>query len=213
MGKFAFIGFGDLGFYVRDTILEFQDAGPKELIYFDDHLAASGAPEARPFASYTDDAYADFEFYICLGYRHLTLKGTIINNLLDFGRKVPYFIHPSAYVHPTVRLGPGSFIYPGCSIDRNTVIGLGSWIANADVIPHDCEIGDCCWFGASVTLSGKVQVGNRTFIGSGTVVSNALTIGSDVIIGLGSVITKSVADQQSVIGSPMRILEKKINLI
>ncbi len=213
MGKFAFIGFGDLGNYVRDTILDFQEAGAHSLVYFDDNLAASGDPDAKPFASYVDDEYADYDFYICLGYRHLSLKGNIINKLLSLGRSVPHFVHPSSYVHPTVKLGPGSWIYPGCSIDRNTVIGLGSWIANGDVIPHDCHIGECCWFGASVTLSGKVHVGNRTFIGSGSVVSNALQIGSDVIIGLGSVITKSVADQQSVIGSPMRILENKIQLI
>jgi sugar O-acyltransferase (sialic acid O-acetyltransferase NeuD family) len=210
--KIALIGFGDLGHYIKDMLLETYDVDEQHIVYFDDHLVQAGVAAAKPFKTYLDAAYAAHHFYICLGYQHLQLKLTILQELLAAGRQVPNFIHHSSYVHPSVTIGHGSFIYPGCSIDRNTVIGNGTWIANADVIPHDCIIGDCCWFGASVTLSGKVSVGDQTFIGSGTVVSNALTIGHKVIIGLGSVITKNIADDASVIGNPMKILSKKINL-
>lgn len=211
--KLALIGFSDLGKYIKEMLSEFYNINENETMYFDDKLYELEHSNAESFKEYANDAFRDFSFYVCLGYKHLKIKNEIISHLVRIGRDVPYFVHPSSYVHPSVEIGHGSFVYPGCSIDRNTRIGRGAWIANADVIAHDCQIGDCCWFGASVTLSGKVSVGRNTFIGSGSVVSNDVRIGSDVIIGLGSAVTKNIDDEQSVIGNPMRVLEKKLNLI
>ncbi|HWO17759.1 MAG TPA: acetyltransferase [Kofleriaceae bacterium] len=210
--RLAIIGYGALGRYIEDMITEAYPVDRSEIVYFDDQRHAAGAERSRPFAAHTSDEFRDLEFYVCLGYKHLRIKQQIIDRLLELGRKVPSFVHPSAYVHPSVRIGSGSMVYPGCSIDRNTAIGNGAWIANADVIAHDCTIGDCCWFGASVTLSGMVAVAARTFIGSGSVVSNNIEIGSNVIIGLGTVVTKPVGDNLSVIGNPMRILERPLVL-
>jgi sugar O-acyltransferase (sialic acid O-acetyltransferase NeuD family) len=212
--KLALIGFGDLGHYIQDTIEEFHPAVQRgETVYFDDNLHRAGSPRAFPFSEHASDAYKDFSFYVCLGYKHLKIKNEIVTRLLGLGRTLPNFVHPSAYVHPSVKIGPGSFVYPDCAIDRDTVIGKGTWITNSDVIPHDCKIGDACWFGASVTLSGKCSVADNTFIGSGTTVSNDVHIGANVIIGLGTAVTKNIADDQSVIGNPMRILTKRINLV
>lgn len=211
--KLALIGFSDLGIYIRDLLMDFHDVNESEIIYFDDNLYNRGQPNSRPFKEYIDNSYKNLDFYVCLGYKHLNIKNEIISRLVTNGRNVPHFIHPSAYIHPSVKIGAGSFIYPSCSIDRNTVVGNGVWIANADVVAHDCRIGDCCWFGASVTLSGKVSIAQNTFIGSGSTISNDVHIGSDVIVGLGSVITKNITDNQSVIGNPMRVLDKKLKLI
>jgi sugar O-acyltransferase (sialic acid O-acetyltransferase NeuD family) len=204
--KLALVGYGSLGRYIEAMIAEAFH--PTETIYFDDQH-----PGAQPFASYDADRFADFSFFVSLGYRHLGVKKQIVERLLALGRTVPSYVHPSAYAHPTVKLGAGSMVYPGCSIDRNTVIGRGTWITNADVIAHDCVIGDACWFGATVTLSGEVTVGDRTFIGSGTTVGNHLTIGSGSIIGMGTCVTKSLGDTVSAIGNPMRILERPLKLV
>ena len=211
--KLALIGFGDLGHYIKEMLTDFNDVDETNIVYFDDYLADQNIANAKPFSKYPDNLYHDFDFYVCLGYKHLEKKSEIISHLQSIGRRVPNFIHPSSYVHPSVKIGDGTFIYPGCSIDRNTVIGKGVWIANADVIAHDCIIGDCNWFGASVTLSGKVSVGANTFIGSGSVISNDIEIGSNVIIGLGTVVTKNVENNKSVIGNPLRVLDKPLKLI
>ena len=211
--KLALVGFGDLGQYVEEVMEEYGSVEKGATVYFDDNLHRAGAPRSFPFAEYASDAFADFHFHVCLGYRHLKLRKEIVARLLGLGRTVPHFVHPSSWVHPSVEIGAASFIYPGVSIDRNTKIGIASWIANGDVIPHDCIIGDGCWFGASVTLSGKVSVGDHTFIASGTTVSNDIHIGANVIIGLGTAVTKNVADGICVIGNPMRILTKPIVLV
>ncbi len=211
--KLAFIGFGELGRYIRDTVVEINHVPEADHVYFDDHLAASGAPRAFPFKDWDKDEFAGHTFYVSLGYRHLTIKRDIVRRLVALGRDVPSFVHPSSYVHPTVKLGPGCWLYPGVNMDRDTVVGLATTLSNGDVIPHDCEIGEGCWFGASVTLSGKVHVGDNTFIASGTTISNDLKIGSNVIVGLATCVTKNIEDGKSVIGNPMRILDRPIKLV
>ena len=211
--KLALIGFGDLGHYIEDMISEFNPVEHGATKYFDDNLVRDGVAGALPFKDHASDAYADHHFYVCLGYKHLRTKNEIVKRLVELGRNVPSFVHPSAWVDKTVTIGPGSFVYPGCSIDRNTKIGRGTWITNADVIAHDCTIGDACWFGATVTISGKVTVKDQTFIGSGTTVANDAHVGSNCIIGMGTAVTKSIPDDRSAIGNPLRILERPLKLV
>lgn len=210
--KLALVGYGALGRYMEDMISEAFPVDASQTVYFDDGMHKDGNPKARVFSTYASDEFAEHHFFISLGYKHLRLKQKIIHRLVELGRTVPSYVHHSSYVHPTVKIGHGSMVYPGCSVDRNTVIGNGVWLANADVVAHDCQIGDCCWFGASVTLSGEVEVGECTFIGSGSVTANEISIGSDSIIGMGTSVTKSVANNVSVIGNPMKILERPIKL-
>lgn len=211
--KLALIGFGDLGHYIEDMITEFHPVEAGATVYFDDNLVREGAARAHAFNDYASDEFKDHHFYVCLGYKHLKVKGEIIARLEALGRTVPHFVHPSAWVHPSVKIGCGSFVYPGCSIDRNTTIGRGTWITNADVIAHDCTIGNSCWFGATVTISGKVVVADNTFIGSGTTVANDVHVGESVIVGMGTAVTKNIADKQSAIGNPLRILERPLKLV
>lgn len=211
--KLALIGFGDLGHYIEDMVTEFHDVEEGQTAYFDDNLVREGAAGAFPFKDHAGEEFKDHHFYVSLGYKHLRTKNEIIARLVSLGRTLPHFVHPSAWVHPSVRIGSGSFVYPGCSIDRNTTIGRGTWITNADVIAHDCTIGDCCWFGATVSISGKVTVADQTFIGSGTVVANDVRVGANVIIGMGTAVTKNIPDSVSVIGNPFRILDRPLKLV
>lgn len=211
--KLAFIGYGALGRYIEAMITESLPAPPDATVYFDDKRHQAAAPSSLPFAAHTSQDFHDFQFYVCLGYKHLKVKKQVIDRLLELGRTVPHHVHPSAYVHPSVHIGSGSMIYPGCSIDRNAKIGNATWITNASVVAHDSTIGDACWLGATVTVSGHVTVGDSTFIASGTTIANDIAIGAHAIIGVATAVTKNVADHSSVIGNPMRILDRPLRLV
>ena len=213
MTKLAFLGFGEFGHYVKETIRDVRPLPEADIAYFDDPLHRRGAANAFPFAEHVADQFAGHEFYVCLGYKHLALRQRLVTALVAAGRHVPSFVHPSSYAHPSVTFGAGVWVYPGCSIDRGTRVGQASVLSNVDVIPHDCTIGQACWLGASVTLCGKVTIGDRTFVGSGTTVANDLVIGSDVIVGLATSVVRNITDGVSVIGNPMRILERTIRLV
>lgn len=208
----AFIGFGELGHYLYETLSDGEENVAGDVALFDDVLHEKRDPRAHPFCKFNSEEFRGYQFYICLGYKHLETKKKIIAELSGLGRNLPNFVHSSSYVHPTVKLGKANFIYPGCNFDRNTKIGDGNWIANGDTIAHDCIIGDCCWFGANVTLSGNVNVGDCVFIGSGATLANDISIGDRGLIGMATAVTKDVGDSETVIGNPMRVLEKPLCL-
>jgi len=209
--KLALVGYGALGLQIEGMITESFTVSTT--VRFDDHTHRSGEPQAFPFASHTSDEFKDFRFYVCLGYKHLPLKTQIIDRLVELGRDVPYFVHPNAYVHRSVTIGAGSMIYAGCTVDRNTTIGRGVLLNNGVVVAHDGSLGDGCWLGPGVTLSGHVTIGASSFLGSGSTVTNDVQLGSAVTVGLATAVTKNVAAGQSVIGNPMKVLERKLTLI
>lgn len=211
--RIALLGYGALGTYFEALLRDTRTIGDDELLLFDDNAVRAGDPRARAFADHAADEFADAEFYVCLGYKHLATKKKIVDRLVELGRKVPAIVHPSSYVHPTVRLGEGVYLYPGVNIDRNTVVGRATWLSNGDIIAHDCTIGSACWFGASVTLCGHVTVEDGVFIGSGVTVTNDARVGAGSIVGLGTAVTKDVPPGASVIGNPMRQLSKPLRLV
>lgn len=206
----AFVGYGELGRQM-DLFLR-EHAGDAPALYFDDLLTAEGAGDARPFASYLDDEYRDCEFYVCLGYRHLSRKVAIFRELIAAGRRVPSFVHPTAYVSRSAQIGPGTFVYPLANIDKECVLGAGVIVNNSAIVSHNASIGDCCYLSPGVVLSGFVTVGAGTFLGAGAIVRDTAKVGENVTIGMGSVVTGDLSSNTSAIGNPLRILRRPLRL-
>ncbi|MBI4647270.1 MAG: acetyltransferase [Bacteroidia bacterium] len=211
MKKIAYIGFGSLGKQISAFIKERNKDKNLFEIYFDDNLTGT-KNNAYPFNNFFDERFADFDFYVCLGYKNLSIKKEIIRKLLEASRSAPSFIHHSSYVHPSATIGKGVIIYPGCIIDQNVTIKDCVILNNSTVISHNCTIGESCFLAPSVTFSGNVTIGCCSFVGSASVVTNDIAIGSNVVIGIGSVVTQSIEDNIHCIGNPLKILSKKIVL-
>jgi sugar O-acyltransferase (sialic acid O-acetyltransferase NeuD family) len=204
----AYIGFGELG---KQFDLFISRNSDDETVFFDDNLYAAGVEGAKPFSFFENKEFENFDFYIALGYRHLTTKHKIIcqNTNLNF----PKFIHGSSYVSPNARVGDAVFVYPMSNIDKGVDIGKGTLINNSVVISHDSVIGEACYLSPGVVVSGQVNIGDCTFVGSGTVISNGLKIGKNVTVGIGTVVTKDIPDNSIVIGNPMRFLPSKLDIV
>lgn len=213
MRKAAFIGFGDFGqqiFSLAELILE-----PEEIVVFDDtcvNKSPSIGFQAFPFQEYSNPRFKEYDFFVCLGYKHLKTKQNIIHELKEKGYRLPALIHPTCYVSPRATIGEAVYMYPMSNVDKNAIIGSGTLLNNSVTVSHDTQIGEACYLCPGVTTAGFIEIGDRTFIGSGSVIANGLKIGQDAIIGVGSVITKSVQEGASAIGNPMRILSKPLIL-
>ncbi len=209
-GGFAFVGFGELGRQlVRLFLTPRERAG---LIAFDDALLAAGAPEARAFDQWADEAFADRRFVVALGYRHPAVKEKILHGLLARGRRVPALVHPRAWVDPSAHVGPGVVVHPLGNVDGHSRLEAGALLHNSAVVSHDGVVGTCAYLSPGVVLCGGVSVGARAFVGAGSVVANGLEIGADARVGLGTVVTAAVDPGASVIGSPMRVLTRNLAL-
>lgn len=205
--KLAVIGFGELA----DQFSNLSEVDKRDLVVFDDEYKGE-CFKVYPFKDFSKVS-GQFDWQVCLGYKHLELKKKIVNSIINLGGTFRGFIHPSGFNASSAKIHNSTVVYPMCNIDKGVELKAGVLINNSVVISHDSVIGECCYISPGVVISGNVKIGSCTFIGTGTVISNNVTIGDNVKIGVGSVITSDVPSNSSVIGSPMKILNKPLNLI
>jgi sugar O-acyltransferase (sialic acid O-acetyltransferase NeuD family) len=200
--KIAFLGYGELGRQIHAMIR--SNVPCLEPVFFDDILSQTGSDSAFPFQSYSNSEFADHGAIVSLGYKHISLKRTLLDHLQTLGRTVLQFAHPSCFVDSSADLSPGSILYPMCNIDRNVRIGRGTVLNNSVTVSHDSSVGDCVYVSPGATVSGNVGIGSNVFIGSGAVISNNIKIGDGAVVGIGTVVTHDVPGGAYVLGNPMR---------
>ncbi|MEP7375341.1 MAG: acetyltransferase [Chitinophagaceae bacterium] len=204
--QIAFIGYGELGRQIHSLIQQASSAG--EAIFFDDNLWQEKKANAFPFEAYEDDLYKNYSFIVSLGYKQLPAKQKTIRRLDELGRNIYSFIHPSCFVNSSAVIENGVVAYPMCNIDKDVKIRKGVLLNNSVTISHNTTIEDCCYVSPGAILSGNVTVGENTFIGAGVIVANNINIGKNVIIGIGTVVTQDIGDNSSVIGNPMKFVNR-----
>ena len=93
-----------------------------------------------------------------------------------------------------------------CSIDRATIgktsIGSGTKFSNLIAVGHGTHIGEDCMLVAQVGLAGSVEVGKHVTMAGQAGIVGHIRIGDDATIGAKAGVTASVADGETVLGSP-----------
>ena len=113
-------------------------------------------------------------------------------------------VHPKAYVHSSVKLGPGTVVFAGAVIQPDSKIGAHVIINTGATVDHDSVIGDFAHIAPGATIAGGVVVGQRAFLGTGATVIPGVRIGQGAIVGAGGVVVKDVPDNVTVIGNPAK---------
>lgn len=204
----GFIGYGELSAQVSALL----ETGRVERHFFDDPMFDRKMPGAHPFKDYANPRFEKLAFYVCLGYKHLETKTRIIRHLAKLRRRPETFVHRTAFVNNTAKLGAGTIVYPMCNIDRNARIAAGVILHNSAVVSHDAQIGDGSYLAPGVVVCGRAVIGSNVFIGAGAVIADGIRIGAGARIGIGTVVTGPVTARASVIGNPMRALAKPLRL-
>lgn len=207
--KIVWVGYGDLGHQLEQTLLERGDH-IESRVCCDDVAFQAGQPDSVPFADYMDRKYADYQFFVALGYRHSKRKQAILHELQDAGRQLFSYIGKTTQISPSAKIGGGAFL-DGGGIGINAVIGLGATLNGNTLVGHDCKIGDAIFCGGLCVIGGNSVVGDRTFLGLGTLIRNGLKIGSDCRIGMGSVVMRNVRDGASGFGNPFRRVDADLD--
>jgi sugar O-acyltransferase (sialic acid O-acetyltransferase NeuD family) len=127
----------------------------------------------------------------------------------SLGMEFKAFIHETAIVPPSTRLGDGCIIGANCILTSNVSLGDFSILNLQATMGHDVTVGRYATVGPGVKVGGFVCMGDRTFIGMGAMVingteANPIVIGEDVHIGAGSCVLHSIRPAQRVFGSPAR---------
>jgi len=91
----------------------------------------------------------------------------------------------------------------------DTVIGRGCKIDNLVHIAHNVVLGANTIVIANAMLGGSVHTGDGVWIAPSVTIMNQTRIGSGATLGLGSVVLKEVMDNQTIVGNPGKMLERK----
>lgn len=153
----------------------------------------------------------DAEFIVTVGFiKDCTVRNRIFDHVRfaggDFGR----VIASTAHVSPYAEIGSGTVVLHGACVNASSKVGENVIVNTLSNIDHDVTVGDNCHISTCATINGMSKIGKNTFVGSQSVVCQCVSVCSDVVIGAGGVVTKDITIPGVYVGSPVRLLKKKI---
>jgi len=117
-------------------------------------------------------------------------------------------VHPKAYVHPSVRLGPGTVVFAGAIVQPGVRVGAHIIINTGATVDHDCLVGDFVHIAPGAHLAGSVTIGEGALIGIGAVVLPGIKVGAWAVVGAGAVVVEDVPPHVTVVGVPAKPLKR-----
>jgi acetyltransferase EpsM len=121
------------------------------------------------------------------------------------------FIHPSAYVAKSAKIGFGSVIFAHCAVHSNANIGNHCTFSASTTIGHDTIVGDHVFTATHVCIGSDVRISKYSFFGQNTTVKSGVKINENNLIGLGaSVINDIYESNKVIIGTPAKAIKSII---
>ena len=112
------------------------------------------------------------------------------------------FIHPSAMVARSVKMGYGNVVLANCVINSNTTIGNFNTLNSGTLLGHDIIVGNNNFFAAQVTVGSMLEIGNMNFIGLNSAIRSHTKLGEANLVSQASNVTKSFDHDETIFGNP-----------
>lgn len=117
------------------------------------------------------------------------------------------FIHDSAALGLSAKIGAGTVVCPRCCLSTDCTIGEHVLINSASGIGHDAVVGSYSSLLGSVSINGNVTVGEGVLFGACSMIHPGKKVGNWAKIGIGSVVLRNVADHAVMFGNPARRID------
>ncbi len=147
--------------------------------------------------------YEDVKFVYSL-YRSDVLKERtqLLYSLNIPEEKFCNFIHPSAMVAKSVRMGYGNILMANVVVNSNTVLGNFNTVNSGALLGHDTIIGNNNFFAGQVCVGSVIKLGNVNFVGLNAAIRGNLEIGDNNLIGMSSCVVKNIGNDTIAYGNP-----------
>lgn len=117
-------------------------------------------------------------------------------------------LSPKANISKRVVIEEGTVVMLGATINSEVVIGKHCIVNTNASIDHDCKLEDFVHISPNAALAGNVTVGEGTHVGIGACIIQGINIGKWCTIGAGAVVIRDVADGETVVGNPARVIRE-----
>lgn len=114
------------------------------------------------------------------------------------------FVHPTAYVSPSVEMGFGNVIMSNATLQHGVSLGCFNIVNSNVVVEHESTVADGSFFAASACIGARVSIGCSVFIGLNATVREDVQVSDRAFIGMGSCVLRSVEADSTVYGVPAR---------
>lgn len=129
-----------------------------------------------------------------IGIANLEFRHLIVERFVSKGAVFISFVHCSAYVSESAKVGVGSIIGPNANLGPNVQIGKYTLINSRCSIGHDTVIGNYNVISPNVCLSGNTEVGDKNLFGINSASIPGIKIGSRNKIAAGMILDQNVGN-------------------
>jgi UDP-perosamine 4-acetyltransferase len=113
-------------------------------------------------------------------------------------------VHPTAFVHPSVTIGPGTVVFARATLQPECRVGAHAIVNTAACLDHDCVVGDFVHVAPGVLLAGGVTLEEGAFLGIGASAIPGVRVGAWATVGAGGVVTQPLPANIVAVGVPAR---------
>ena len=173
-------------YYFRKLIYGFVDDNEGAKLFNYQHLGK--------IESLNELEMDNYEFICAIGNNQIRRKiverieGMNLGSTTNWGT----YIHPSAVISPSAKIGVGTVIMANAVVNADAIIGDHCIINTGAIIEHDCVIEDYTHISPNATLCGTVYVRKGVHVGASATVIQNLLIGEWSTIGAGAVVVKDI---------------------
>lgn len=182
---------------------------PRNIVFVDDDphaLASCPDLQDRYLTSIQDyRPAAGDRVFIAIGDPSTKLR--LAKELEERGTEFGNFLHRSAVVEQTARLGRGCVVCPTAVVSCRAELGDFVTLNIASTVGHDARVGAGTTLSAHADITGHVVVGTGVFLGSHASILPRVKVGDFARIGAGSVVMRTVRAGDTMIGVPAKRLE------
>jgi sugar O-acyltransferase (sialic acid O-acetyltransferase NeuD family) len=147
--------------------------------------------------------YPPSDYYLFAPVTDNKLREKIYNEGIKKGYEFTSYISPNCTNYAS-SIGKNCFILENNTLQPFTTIGDNVILWSGNHIGHHSIIEDNVFFTSHVVMSGHCHIKNGVFLGVNSTLRDGIIIGENSIIGMGSLVTKSVPDNETWIGSPVK---------
>lgn len=131
------------------------------------------------------------DLFLGVGYSKINeVRAGLFNRFQGEGYQFASYVHPSVKIWPGTHIGQNVMIFENNVVQPGVTLGDDVIIWSHNHIGHDAAIGDHVFLSSEVCIAGRATIKARCFLGINATIRDGITIGEGCIIGAGALILK-----------------------